>query len=149
MQRLIHITCRQSSFLRRVSYAVLGCFLIYLVVHQMSSEANLADNVVVGYVTAPPDKAEPLATALVESGLVACVNILPSIKSIYIWENKLESATESLLVVKTTQERSDEVTAAIKRLHPYDVPEVIFSQITGGNDAYINWVRNATKARPL
>jgi periplasmic divalent cation tolerance protein len=90
--------------------------------------------------TCPPDSAEPLATALVEGGLVACVNIVPRVSSIYRWEGKLEKAEESLLVIKCSRERVDDVTAEILKRHPYAVPEVLGLRVKGGNPAYIDWV---------
>jgi periplasmic divalent cation tolerance protein len=90
--------------------------------------------------TCPPDVADSLATKLVEGGLVACVNILPQVSSVYRWEGKLEKSQESLLVIKCSRERVEEVTAEILKHHPYSVPEVLGLRVKGGNPAYMDWV---------
>ena len=76
--------------------------------------------------TFPADEdAAPLARALVEERLAACVNILPPMPSIYRWEGSVEQATEHQLIVKTTAARVDALRARLVELHPYDVPEII------------------------
>ena len=90
--------------------------------------------------TCPPAAAEGLATSLVEKGLVACVNIIPQVTSIYRWEGKLMREGESLLVIKCSEARVEEVTAAILAEHPYDVPEVVALKVKEGNPDYIEWV---------
>lgn len=71
-----------------------------------------------------------LIRKLVNERLVACVNILPAIRSIYRWEGKVENDGESLMVVKTSAAKSDDVIAFVKANHPYDVPEVIFTPVS-------------------
>ena len=96
--------------------------------------------------TCPPPEAERLATTIVKSGHAACVNILPAVNSIYRWKGKLEKATESLLVIKCPADRVDELTAAIRAAHPYDVPEVVALPVASGNDAYLRWVVDESRA---
>ena len=97
------------------------------------------------YVTAPNEEvAEELAKLVVSKKLAACVNILPSIKSVYIWEEKLESQPEVLLVIKTRRSRFDELESTICENHPYDVPEVILTEINDGSENYLNWLLNQT-----
>lgn len=100
------------------------------------------DDVDVVLVNAPPDKAEGIARAVVERRLVACVNILPRVKSIYRWEGKVEEAEESTLVMKTRRSLVGELTVAVKSLHPYEVPEIIALPVAGdrGNAEYLRWV---------
>lgn len=97
--------------------------------------------------TVPPDKATELAGLLVEQRLVACVNIVPAVTSVYRWEGQIETDTESLLIMKTVATRVAAATAAIKAAHPYRVPEVIalpFSE-NEGNGEYLNWVAEMTR----
>ncbi len=89
--------------------------------------------------------AESLAAELVESGLAACVNILPGVRSIYRWQGKLARDEEALMMIKTTGARLDALVARVLELHPYDVPEVICHPITAGHDHYLDWVRRCTK----
>ncbi len=92
--------------------------------------------------TAPVDAANDLATKLVEAHLAACVNIVPKVKSVYIWEGKLENDEEALLLIKTTAEGVAPLTKRLKELHPYDVPEIISFEIKKGegNPDYLAWV---------
>jgi periplasmic divalent cation tolerance protein len=93
-------------------------------------------------VNAPPDRARAIARALVERRLAACVNILPGVTSIYRWEGKIEEAAESMLFIKTRRELVAEVTAAVRALHPYAVPEIVAVPLASdrGNAAYLDWV---------
>jgi periplasmic divalent cation tolerance protein len=92
--------------------------------------------------TFPADQdPRPLATALVQEHLAACVNVLPPMQSIYRWEGKVEEATEYQLVIKTRAERVEAVKARLAALHPYEVPEVLVLAITGGADTYLQWIQ--------
>ncbi len=94
-----------------------------------------------------PDQAgaERVATALVEQGLVACVNILAPCQSVYRWEGKVERATEVPVLIKTRAIHYPEVELAIRQLHPYQVPEIITLPVSGGLPAYLDWVRQETE----
>jgi periplasmic divalent cation tolerance protein len=95
--------------------------------------------------TCPPAAADALARALVTARLVACVNIVPAVKSVYRWEGAVQSDTESLLIMKTGRGSVGALTAAIESQHPYDVPEVLALPIEGGSEAYLTWVLAETK----
>ena len=90
--------------------------------------------------------ARHMGAYLVEQKLAACVNILGACESIYRWQGKVETAREIPLLIKTTRARYPEVEAAIIRLHPYDVPEILVLNIEQGWPAYLDWVRSATAA---
>ncbi|MBL1262527.1 divalent-cation tolerance protein CutA [Candidatus Methylomicrobium oryzae] len=89
-----------------------------------------------------PDRetAEKIAHRLVESRLAACVNILPGLTSIYTWENRLETAEEHLLLIKTAGGRYPDVEQSIREQHPYDLPEIIALPIARGLPGYLNWI---------
>ena len=107
---------------------------------------DTAADVHVAFCTCPDAAvAESLADELVQTGLAACVNILPTVRSIYRWEGKLEHDDEALMMIKTTGARLNSLVARICELHPYDVPEVICHPITAGHDQYLDWVRQCTK----
>lgn len=83
----------------------------------------------------------PLATALVEEHLAACVNVLPAMQSIYRWEGKVERAIEQQLVIKTRPERVEAIKARVASLHPYEVPELLVVAVADGADRYLQWLQ--------
>jgi periplasmic divalent cation tolerance protein len=85
-----------------------------------------------------------ISAALVEEGLVACVNLLGGVESVYRWQGKVETSTEVLLMMKTTIARQSEALARLKALHPYDVPEGIVLPVLGGLAEYLGWVSAST-----
>ena len=94
-----------------------------------------------------PDKevADFIAGQLVDTGLAACVNRVPDISSVYKWQGEVESDTEELLLIKTTASVWNELEREIKRLHPYELPEIIAVPISQGSEAYLNWIRESTR----
>ncbi len=89
-----------------------------------------------------PDRAsaETLATALIEARLAACVNILPACRSLYRWKDAIERADEIPLLIKTAQDRYPALEAAIRRQHPYELPEIVALPIDRGLPEYLAWV---------
>lgn len=86
------------------------------------------------------DTAAHIARALVEHQLAACVNLLPTVRSIYRWEGRVCDEAETLAVIKTTAERYAALAAKIAELHPYQVPEVIALPLADGNPPYLAWL---------
>jgi periplasmic divalent cation tolerance protein len=83
-----------------------------------------------------------IARALVAEGLAACVSILPPMQSIYRWKGAVETATEQLLVIKIVAGRFPAVQDCIKRLHSYELPEIIAVPIVDGLPAYLAWLNH-------
>jgi periplasmic divalent cation tolerance protein len=92
-----------------------------------------------------PDVAEQLARSLLEEKLVACVNVLPGVRSIYRWQGAIEEASELLLLMKTARDRYDALEERIRALHPYDLPEVLALDVADGSAAYLGWVLAETR----
>jgi len=90
--------------------------------------------------TCPEAAASDLATTVVGEMLAACVNILPTVRSIYRWDGAVQDDAEALLVMKTTAAGYDALQARVLELHPYDVPEVIALPVAEGSAAYLQWV---------
>lgn len=82
---------------------------------------------------------EALAERLVETGLAACVQILPAMTSVYHWEGKLAKETEHLLLIKTIGDRYDELESFLRANHPYEVPEIIALESSRVSDDYLNF----------
>ena len=94
------------------------------------------------------EAANALANGAVERRLAACVNILPAVASVYRWEGRIVSATESTLLIKTTRECIPALKAFIEEFHPYDTPELIVLDVTDGLPAYLAWVAAESKPPP-
>lgn len=97
-------------------------------------------------------EAKSIANALVRNRLAACVNILTSpVRSIYRWKGKVETAKEYLLLIKTSRRRFVALEKEIRRLHSYEVPEIIALPIAAGSKPYLKWlvesVATATQPR--
>ena len=91
--------------------------------------------------------ANALAEAMVVEELAACVNILPSVRSVYRWQGAVETADEVLLVIKSRENLFESLRLRIIELHPYDVPEVIAVPILAGHGPYLEWIDNSTRDR--
>ena len=89
--------------------------------------------------------AEKLAHALIGSRAAACVNVLAACRSIYRWQDAVETAAEIPLLIKTTAESYPLVEEIIRAQHPYDVPELIAIPITYGLPAYLDWLATETE----
>jgi periplasmic divalent cation tolerance protein len=94
------------------------------------------------------DAAERLATAVVEQRVAACANILAPCRSVYRWQDALQNDEEHPVLMKTTGERYAALEAAIRALHPYELPEIIAVPIERGLGAYLDWVSAQTHPLP-
>lgn len=103
----------------------------------------MTDKLLVLTTTTSEDEARKIAEMLIERRLAACVNIIPRIHSVYRWQGKVESAEEFLLIVKTSTGKQDEVQAAIRELHSYELPECISIPIEGGSAEYLTWIADS------
>lgn len=99
-----------------------------------------APDLVVVLVTCPLDRSGPLARALVQERLVACVNRLPEVTSVYRWEGEVQEDSESLLVMKTTSKGFPRLRDRVLELHPYDLPEILALPVVDGLPGYLSWV---------
>jgi periplasmic divalent cation tolerance protein len=90
------------------------------------------------------DAAQRVAQALIEGGYAACVNILAECSSVYRWQGKTEMASEVPLLIKTTRAAYHGLEAAIRRDHPYELPEIIAVSVEAGFSGYLQWVAQET-----
>jgi len=87
---------------------------------------------------------ESLARSIVEAKLAACVQILPQMTSVYLWEGKVQCDSEHLLLIKTLEEKFDELSAFIRERHSYKVPEIVAIPAEKVSDDYLKWMREVT-----
>lgn len=97
-----------------------------------------------------PDEAtlRVIATELVSERLAACVNLIPTVRSVYRWEEKVHHDDEALAVVKTTRPALDSLRERIQELHPYDVPEFLVLPVEAGSAAYLGWIDDSVATGP-
>lgn len=89
------------------------------------------------------EEAESIASVLIEERLVACANILPGATSLYMWNQEVTRATETILIAKTTTRRVGETRLRILELHSYDCPCVISLPVSGVNSEYAEWIEKS------
>ncbi|MFP4374243.1 MAG: divalent-cation tolerance protein CutA [Spirochaetaceae bacterium] len=97
-----------------------------------------------GYVmvvtTIEPEKGRALAAGLVEARLAACVQVIPKVESFYVWQGKVASDPEAVLLCKTHRDRLADIERHFAEHHGYDVPELIAVPVIAGLDSYISWM---------
>ncbi|XP_077212743.1 nitrogen regulatory PII-like, alpha/beta isoform X2 [Tasmannia lanceolata] len=112
---------------------------------RMEGNTSTVPSIVV-YVTVPNKEAgKKLAESIIREKLAACVNRVPGIESVYFWDNKIQTDSEELLIIKTRESLLEALTEHVKANHEYEVPEVISMPITGGNLKYLEWIKNSTR----
>ncbi|NJM34330.1 MAG: divalent-cation tolerance protein CutA [Rhodomicrobium sp.] len=116
---------------------------------QGETEQDAHDNAAVLIYTTFPSlsDAKSAGAALVEARLAACVNIIPQMTAIYLWEGKLEESSEAAMIVKTAAARSQAVLEEIKRLHPYSLPARLVLPVTGGGADFLAWISKQCGAK--
>lgn len=88
------------------------------------------------------DEARKISRYLAQERYVACAQIIPWIESIYMWNNQLETEQESKVILKTRSDLYDKIKTIIKENCKYQVPEITYQIIDGGNEEYINWMKD-------
>jgi periplasmic divalent cation tolerance protein len=101
--------------------------------------------VVILVTTGTEAEAHKIAELLLTKRKAACVNIVPKVDSSFWWQGKLDSARESLLIIKTRASLLPEIIELIKSAHSYEVPEIIALHIIGGNEDYLKWIDGEVK----
>jgi periplasmic divalent cation tolerance protein len=101
----------------------------------------VTDKIIVLVTCGSAQEGRRIARRLVEQRLAACVNILEvPVHSIYRWKGNVESATETLLIIKSSRKRFAALQRAVKKLHSYDLPEIIALPVESGSLGYLAWI---------
>ena len=101
----------------------------------------MTDKIVVLSTCADREEADRLARTLVESGLAACVSVIPQISSYYRWKGALECSEEYLLLMKSSRELFGELRRRLETAHSYELPEVLAIPVLDGSPNYLNWLQ--------
>jgi periplasmic divalent cation tolerance protein len=101
------------------------------------------DLIVVLITVSSEEEAHKIAESLVNEKKAACVNIVAGVDSLFRWEGNVESARESLLLVKTKASLFPEIISLVKEIHSYKVPEIIALPIVAGSEDYLRWLDTA------
>jgi periplasmic divalent cation tolerance protein len=96
--------------------------------------------------TGSEDEASKIAEHLVSNRLAACVNIVPSITSVYRWKGEMNTDREILMIIKTDASRFEEIKSAVRNLHSYETPELIAIPIQQGLQQYLDWITESVSA---
>ena len=118
---------------------------IYLISTRLRISLMLGTYVVVLITTPSREEAERIARDLLSKKLAACVNMVSDVKSLFWWEEKIDEANESLLVIKTRLDQMKELIESVKQIHSYTVPEIIALPIITGNTRYLEWINQTIK----
>jgi periplasmic divalent cation tolerance protein len=88
---------------------------------------------------------ERIARALLEENLVACVNMVPGVRSLYRWQGSIQDEQELMLVIKTRTDRYEKLEQRLRELHPYEICEVMAFDVVAGSKTYLDWILAETR----
>ena len=89
-------------------------------------------------------EAKKISEKLVQKKLVACANIISPVASIFRWHDDICRESEALLILKTQKDRFEKIVSQVKKMHSYDVPEIIALPIVAGEQEFLNWIHQKT-----
>ena len=105
-----------------------------------------SEPIVVLMTAASADEAGRIAEMLVSQKLAACVQILPAMQSVYIWQGQVQRESEVLILAKTTQNNFAELEREVRAMHSYEAPEIVALPIVNGSKPYIEWLVDSCEA---
>jgi periplasmic divalent cation tolerance protein len=95
--------------------------------------------------TADPEEASRIGRRLIEERLAACATLIPAVQSLYRWQGRVESSTETLLVLKTGPEQLAALEARLRQLHSYQIPEFLVLTIDSASQSYLDWLQESLR----
>ena len=109
-----------------------------------NDKENCMENIVVLITASSEDEAAKISRSLVEARLAGCVNIIKGVRSIYLWQGKIEDEQEVVMVAKTQRNLFSALSKKVKELHSYAVPEILALPIVEGSAEYLDWLKEVT-----
>lgn len=101
---------------------------------------------IVIYCTVPnKNEGKEIAKALIKHKLVACVNIMDKIESMFLWDGQMMEEKEALLMIKTKREMFEDINSVIQKLHSYNVPEVVAVPVIEADSTYLKWIAHEVR----
>ncbi|MGF1592958.1 MAG: divalent-cation tolerance protein CutA [Kiloniellaceae bacterium] len=101
------------------------------------------------YVTAADlEEAQEIGRAMVEARLAACANVIPGMVPIFRWEGEIGEGSESVVILKTTKGRVDDLIAAVEAMHSYECPCAVVLPVVGGSRDFLDWISQETAEAP-
>ncbi len=94
---------------------------------------------------ANPEEARRLARTLVEERLAACATLIPGVESIYRWKGQVESAAETMVLIKTEVGQLEALEKRLHELHSYETPEFLVVKVEAGSRSYLDWLKAGTE----
>jgi periplasmic divalent cation tolerance protein len=107
---------------------------------------NSFNHIVVLVTAGDEEEARLIAGILLEQRKAACVNIVSGVNSLFRWQDRLETETESLLVIKTTASMLEAVIETVREVHSYETPEIIALPVIGGSGEYLEWLEESVSS---
>ena len=105
----------------------------------------MGDEILVLITASSGEEAAKIAKALVDERIVACVNIVSEVRSLFFWEGKTQDARESLLICKSRQPLMEKLVNRVKALHSYSVPEILALPVIAGSRDYLDWIKETVR----
>ena len=109
----------------------------------------MTDKIVVMVTVGSARECKRIARCLLEKRLVACVNLLPRMRSLYHWQGKIADEQEYLMILKSTRDLFPELRKEVEKQHSYSIPEVIALPIIDGSPNYLNWITECVGVPPM
>jgi periplasmic divalent cation tolerance protein len=108
----------------------------------------MTDKIVVLSTCGTAEEAEKLARLLLDEHLAACVSVVPAVRSFYHWKGAIESASECLLLVKTSRNLFPRLCEALEKAHSYEIPETLAMPVVAGSATYLDWMEQHLRKEP-
>ena len=94
-------------------------------------------------ISANKKEAEQIAKKLLDKKLIACANVISNVNSYFVWKNKVQNSKEIIICGKTTSKNQTKIIKAVKSIHSYSVPCIIFFDIKNGNKDFLKWIEQS------